>query len=197
MDSAISAAQDHAFGFDIAFVFISSLRDRGHPGPSPHQVRSRAAILLHRRDAGAVPPRGSQACGTMALSRATPVPFPCQHGGAGPAMRGRERRAPRFGAETSSSGALACAVLRGPYRKELVMKARQGWFVVLAIVVSAGSLGCGAPAASSGFLDRTRLGEHAAFRPSVDSPRSSSAAIERPRSSAVHASVAALPRARR
>jgi hypothetical protein len=82
--------------------------------------------------------------------------------------------------------------------KELVMKARQGWFFgALVIVVSAGSLGCGAPAASAGVFDRVRSGEHAYARPSVDSPRSSSGVVERPRSFAAHAGTASLRGARR
>jgi hypothetical protein len=74
------------------------------------------------------------------------------------------------------------------------MKARQGWFGAIVIVVSAGSLGCGAPAASSGLFDRTRSIEHAVYRPSMDSPRSSSMASERPRFNMGHASAAAALR---
>jgi hypothetical protein len=77
------------------------------------------------------------------------------------------------------------------------MKARQGWFSALAIVVSAGSLGCGAPAASSGILDRTRSSEHVVSRPSMDSSRPSSAAFDRPRHNTEHSSAVLFRGARR
>jgi hypothetical protein len=77
------------------------------------------------------------------------------------------------------------------------MKSRQGWFGALAMVVSAVSLGCGAPATSSGILERARISERTVSWSPVDSPRSVSVAVERPRSYLGHSSVSALRGARR
>jgi hypothetical protein len=81
--------------------------------------------------------------------------------------------------------------------KELVMKTRQSWFGALAIVVSAGSLGCGAPAASSVVLDRARFGERVITRPSMYSSTSSSLRSDRHRINTEHSSADVFRRARR
>jgi hypothetical protein len=66
------------------------------------------------------------------------------------------------------------------------MNARQRWLGMLAVVVSAGSLGCGTSAMSTGTFDHMRVGERltAPAPASVQSP--SSPRSERHRSSGEH-----------